>query len=427
MGRKSTPETARAAALEIVRTLHQAGHVAYFAGGCVRDELLGLSPIDYDVATDATPDRIRSLFKRTNEVGEAFGVVLVTLSVPEGGSTIETTEVATFRTDGPYSDKRRPDSVTFGSAQQDASRRDFTINALFLDPLQPGEPGSPVAGRIIDLVRGRPDLTSRVLRAVGDPDARLSEDHLRALRAVRLAARLGFTIEPATATAITRHASDLRGVSRERIGEEMRRMLGHPSRAAATAMLEDLRLDSPVLDEPPKKGPRAILSGLRGSGASYPTCLAAWALDRGLSLSESETAALVLRYRASLCLSNEERDELVATFRALTLIETRWETLRVSGQKRLAGQHPGFPGALALFAARNPPAAEGVRARIDALTSTPSGLCPEPLITGDDLVAAGWKPGPAFKQLLEDVYDAQLEDRVRTKEQAMELAGRFRV
>jgi tRNA nucleotidyltransferase/poly(A) polymerase len=427
MGRQSTPATARAAALEIVRTLRSAGHIAYFAGGCVRDELLGLSPTDYDVATDATPERIRALFKRTNEVGEAFGVVLVTLAVPEGGPQVETVEVATFRTDGPYTDKRRPDSVTFGSAEQDARRRDFTINALFLDPLQPSEPGSQVAGRVIDLVNGRPDLGSRIIRAVGDPDARLSEDHLRALRAVRLAARLAFTIEPATAAAITRHTSDLRGVSRERIGEEMRRMFAHPSRAAAATLLEELRLDAPVLEEPPKRRSGSALSNLPTSSLSYPTCLAAWALDRGLALQDSTIDALVRRYRSALCLSNDERDELAATLRALAILETKWTTLRISGQKRLAGRHPGFPGGLALFTARNPAAAEAVKTCIEALKATPSGLCPEPLLTGDDLVAAGWKPGPAFKQLLEDVYDAQLEDRVRTPAEAMELAGRFRV
>src|ERR1051325_6606908 len=157
MTRKATPGQARAAALAIVGRLRGSGHVAYFAGGCVRDELLGLSPTDYDVATDAHPEKIRSLFRRTAEVGAAFGVVLVTPEKDEGAQERATVEVATFRSDGPYSDKRRPDSVEFGGPEQDARRRDFTVNALFLEPLAPPDPvglRTPVGGRVIDLVNG---------------------------------------------------------------------------------------------------------------------------------------------------------------------------------------------------------------------------------------------------------------------------------
>src|SRR5690606_2366392 len=172
---------------DIASTLRSHGHIAYFAGGCVRDALLGHPPTDYDIATDATPDRVQSLFDRTAAVGAHFGVVLV----KRRGVTVE---VATFRSEGPYSDQRRPDSVTFSDPESDARRRDFTINALFLDPL--------AGDKVIDFVGGRQDLKAGVVRAVGDPEARLAEDHLRALRAVRFTARLGFRLDQATAKAI---------------------------------------------------------------------------------------------------------------------------------------------------------------------------------------------------------------------------------
>ena len=214
------PHPGREAAVSIVRQLRARGRVAYLAGGCVRDELLGLVPKDYDVATDASPDEVRRLFRRSGLVGAAFGVVLVRQS----GVAVE---VATFREDGPYSDQRRPDRGVCSTPEADARRRDFTINALFRDPLAEGGDG------IIDHVGGVADLRAGVIRAVGDASARLAEDHLRGLRAVRFAARLGFEIEPVTRGAIAADAAALRGVSPERIGEEMRRMLGHPSRGRA--------------------------------------------------------------------------------------------------------------------------------------------------------------------------------------------------
>src|SRR5690348_11567666 len=176
----SKPPCHREDAVQIVQALRAAGHAAYFAGGCVRDLLLGMEPKDYDVATDAPPQKVRSLFRNTQAVGQAFGVILVRL----GRSVVE---VATFRSDGAYVDGRRPSEVRFTTAEEDARRRDFTINGLFLDPLGAGtEPG--VEGRVIDYVGGREDLRAKVIRAIGDPDARFEEDHLRLLRAVRFAA-----------------------------------------------------------------------------------------------------------------------------------------------------------------------------------------------------------------------------------------------
>ncbi len=441
MTRKAGPIQARTAALAIVRRLREAGHVAYFAGGCVRDELLGLSPTDYDIATDAHPEKIRTLFKRTAEVGAAFGVVLVTPQEDEGVAERATVEVATFRSDGPYSDKRRPDVVQFGGPEQDAKRRDFTVNALFLDPLgtsnQPSDGATqghagreaPPQGEVIDLVGGVQDLKLKVIRAVGDPEARLGEDHLRALRAVRFAARLGFTIDPATAAAIRAHARDLMGISRERIGDEMRRMLAHASRAEALELLQDLGLDAPVLQEPTRALHLATVSGLHGLPAiPFATGLAAWALDRGLTVTGPGAGAfamkLVSRWRATLCLSNAEREQLMGVFDGLIALEGEWDRAPVARQKRLAGAADGgFAEAVRLLALRQPQRADQIRARVAELAGTPGGLAPEPLINGDDLVAAGFKPGRRFKVLLERVYDAQLEGRVAKKDEAMALAA----
>lgn len=398
---------AREAAIGIVRTLRGAGHIAYFAGGCVRDELLGLRPTDYDVATDATPDRIRSLFPRTAAVGAAFGVILVRI----GRAVVE---VATFRADGPYSDRRRPDAVTFSDPVADAQRRDFTVNALFIDPT------ADEAHRVIDHVGGIADLHRRILRAVGDPDQRLAEDHLRALRAVRLASRLDFTIDHGTAAAIRRHTLDLNGVSRERIGEELRKMLAHPSRARALATLQTLGLDSPVLGEPTADPAIRLAAGLPETSALM-TVLAGWMLDRGLGLEEAEVSKAVAQLRTALCLSNQERDALRDVLTGLPILEVRWKAIPVARQKRAAASE-WFPAALDLLRIRTPEAAAEVQKAVSQLAQTPPGLAPEPFLSGDDLVAAGFRPGPAFRRALEAVYDAQLEGRVKDRAGALELA-----
>lgn len=435
MARAADPVQARAAATEIVARLRSAGHVAYFAGGCVRDELLGLHPTDYDVATDAPPQRIRELFPRTAEVGAAFGVMLVHLM----GVTVE---VATFRAEGPYSDARRPDTVRFSDAPTDAARRDFTINALFLDPL--AAPDTPaVEGHVVDYVGGLADLRAGVIRAVGDPHQRLAEDHLRALRAVRFTARLGFTLDPATAEAIRQHASQLRGVSRERIGEELRRMMAHPSRARAVDLLTDLGLDVPVLEESPLPGPPRSkclaalteMAARRGQTPEYPTCLAAWAIDRGHD-PLGDPDPLVARYRRALVLSNAERDGLRDVLNTFGSICREWATATTARQRRIASTPAFFQALLLLGAWENSGAAgttpvpvreEDVRARVAELAATPPGIAPAPLITGDDLVAMGLKPGKAFKTILDSVYDAQLEGRITTKEEGMELVRRLSV
>lgn len=459
MARASDPTAARLVARRIVARLRDHGHAAYFAGGCVRDELLGLHPTDFDVATDAPPQRIRELFPRSSEVGAAFGVILV-YEQDDAGRGVSV-EVATFRSDGPYSDARRPDVVHFSDAPSDAARRDFTINALFLDPLAPPSPApSPapasgaaappgarppiIEGRVIDYVGGVDDLRRRTVRAVGDPDARLKEDHLRALRAVRFAARLDFEIEPGTAGAIARQAVELRGVSRERIGEELRRMLVHPRRARAVELLDHLGLTAPVLQAGAEEELRAaagrpgrILNRLRDGAharVAFATALGAWALDRagGLAASlarrpdESKAFAsgVVRQFRPALCLSNDESRELSDVVEGFDVLVHRWDAMRVSNQKRAAG-NPAFFQTMLVITAADDPRADRIWSRYKELQHDGVGINPAPLVTGDDLVAAGVKPGPSFKRALDETYDAQLEGRVRDASQALELARRL--
>ncbi|TVQ62024.1 MAG: hypothetical protein EA378_06035 [Phycisphaerales bacterium] len=420
MGHAPNPAEARQAATDTVRTLREAGHEAYFAGGCVRDELLDRHPTDYDVATSARPEAIRALFRRTAEVGAAFGVVLV-----HAGDV--TLEVATFRADGPYTDRRRPDHVEFAEAKADAKRRDFTINALFLDPLVTERTlvrGRVIRGQVVDHVGGLDDLEAGLIRAVGDPNDRLAEDHLRALRAVRFASRLGFTIDEPTAQAIRAHASELAGVSRERIGDELRRMMGDESRALAAWTLQYLGLDAPLLGEHHQDAAPKTLGRLAGSDGAPPpfaTCLAAWAVDRGL-IELTQVAGLVEHWRRALCLSNEERDALKGTLITLGTLQRAWNGLTVAQQKRTAsGAY--FTEALRLVNAQDPETMVRLRLHVDQLAATPSGLQPTPLLTGDHLIRAGYAPSSDFATVLALVYDAQLEDRLSTPELALEMGG----
>ena len=224
-------------AVEVVRQLRAAGHTALFAGGCVRDLLLGRPAKDYDVATTATPDQVRRLFghKRTLPVGASFGVIIV-LGPREAGHV----EVATFRTEGPYQDGRRPSSVAFCTPEEDARRRDFTINGMFYDPMET---------RVLDFVGGEADLSSRVVRAIGDPHERVREDKLRMLRAVRFAATLDFALDPTTAEAIREMAGQLIIVSAERIAQELKKMLVDRHRRRAIELSESTELLPIILPE----------------------------------------------------------------------------------------------------------------------------------------------------------------------------------
>jgi poly(A) polymerase len=393
---------ARRAATEVVRALVGGGHVAYFAGGCVRDKLMGHPPTDYDVATDARPEHVKAIFPRVQNVGESFGVMLVR----SFGHVIQ---VATFRTDGVYSDGRRPDQVTFTDAEHDARRRDFTINGLFENPL---------TDEIIDFVEGRGDLEARIIRAIGDPEARLREDRLRMLRAIRFAARFAFAIDEATADAIRTSSGELKGVSRERIGQEIRRMLTDPNRAVAAWEMQYLGLDAPVLQEPSLMVAPTRLGHLPDL-STLSTALAAWLLDRHGS-EPTDPVEIARQWSASLMLSNEERFALIRALEIFGTLMNEWPSLGIAAQKRLATS-PHFYDALALVQATDRQMFVDLRRNVHELSQT--GLDPAPLLDGGDLINIGLKPGPSFSRVLAAVYDAQLEGSISTKEQALALAA----
>ncbi|MEO0964823.1 MAG: CCA tRNA nucleotidyltransferase [Planctomycetota bacterium] len=415
------------AAVEIVKRLGEAGHAAYLAGGCVRDRVLGLEPKDYDVATAAEPQAVLGMFRHARAVGESFGVVLVPLRQAQ-------IEVATFREEWGYSDGRRPDGVRFTDAAHDARRRDFTINALFADPLdRPVTGGEAVTrdlagfGRAIDFVGGLEDLDAKVLRAVGDPSERFDEDYLRMLRAVRFAARLGLAIDETTQRAIRASARYLGQISRERIGAELAMMLAHPTRAAAAALLQSLKLDGPTLNEDRSAASEATASRLAAlpADASATVALAAWMLDRHLSDGTLTAAAAwdfrpaLRRVRRAVCLSNADEHAVAGAFEGLDAV-ARWPELPLHARKRALAR-PHAAASLTLAA---------TMADVDAIASEADdlyrqGVTPEPLVTGDDLIALGHKPGPAFKTLLDEVYDAQLDGRIADRSAALERLRRL--
>ena len=410
----------REAAATVVKTLRADGHEAYFAGGCVRDQIMSLTPSDYDVATDATPNVIRSLFSQARLVGEAFGVVMVCID----NCWIE---VATFRAESGYTDKRRPDTLRFTNAAEDAKRRDFTINGLFYDPL---------TDKVIDYVDGRTDIERQTIRAIGDPELRLGEDYLRMLRAVRFTARLDFTLDPATAGAIRKHAHDLTAISKERIGLEVRFMLQHHNRAGAVSLLQSLTLDGPVLNESNITHPTSLLESLPAD-AAYPLTLTAWAIDRHASPTQHKTidtflqaldrmkpAKLVRRWRDALVLSNEDRDTLLATFRALPIL-LDWPNLSIAKRKRLMAEDHWrhlyiIMNSLATLLPELTIDIDWFNTQVSQLRE--EGVDPEPLLNGDHLIAAGLQPGPLFREVIDAVYDAQLEGRITTHQHALDMA-----
>lgn len=419
----------RADALAVLRRLREAGHAAYFAGGCVRDVLLGHEPKDFDVATDAPPDRVRQLFRNTQAVGAAFGVILVR----QGRSMIE---VATFRADLGYHDGRRPQGVRFTTAEEDAKRRDFTINGLFLDPIE---------DRVIDYVGGQADLNAKVLRAIGNADERFAEDHLRLLRAIRFASRLGFHIEPATAKAIAAHARELQRISPERIADELRRMLTPPTRDQAFRLLRQFQLLDILMRFLPERMTTrpdetfslflALGPPLNRGTISFGLALAALTLcfrmhaasqyDLAHWLSDVEVRRSRKAMRQALKISNDEEAAMTGALGFGHLLAPAAPS--VATLKRFLAK-PASKEARLLMAAlvrcglmKN--ALVPVMKSLDALEQT--DYAPPPLITGDDLAAAGATPGPAFKRALDAAYDAQLEDRLTTRDAAMELALRI--
>lgn len=407
---KSPPIAPEAAARFVVETLQAAGHQALYAGGCVRDQLLGRTPNDYDVATSAEPQIVRGLFHRTLAVGEQFGIVIVRYK----GQQIE---VATFRADGDYSDGRRPDEVHYTTdARLDASRRDFSVNGLFYDPL---------TDEVHDFVDGQTDLKARLIRAIGDPVARFTEDRLRILRAPRFAAVLGFELHAETAAAARHQAPEIltSKVSPERIRVELRKLLLCPGRSLGWRHLEDLGLLPVVWPEAatdPLTGLalKTLPDSLDGLGEALP-----WAVPLRTCSPATVTASL-----DALRCSKKERDG------ATTLIEAlgearRYEELNVAQRKRLLrAEH--VPALLALVEADRVAHGEGlellIHLREDLATwealEGPANLHARALIGGRDLQAAGLRPGPAFAQILRAVADAQLEGTVSDVAEAIALA-----
>jgi tRNA nucleotidyltransferase/poly(A) polymerase len=425
----STPVPA--APLAILRTLRENGHEAFFVGGCVRDLLLGRAPKDWDIATDALPDRIEALFSKTVAVGKAFGIIAV---VPDEGAPVE---VATYRVDSPYADGRRPESVTFTNAREDAIRRDFTINALFLDP---------ATGEIRDYVHGRADLDARLVRAIGDPAVRFAEDHLRMLRAVRFASTLGFAMEPATFAAIQKLAPQIQRISAERIRDELFRLLTESQKAGeALQLLRDSGLLKEILPEidamagveqppefhpegdvfvhtklmldalPPNPPLRLALSVLLHDVGKPPTAQLVtlpdgtprWRFESHAAVGADLARAILERLRAPSALVDDVCTIVAGHMRLADAPKMRAPKLR-----RLLGA-PTFDDDLELH-------------RLDCLSShalldvydflkaerakfAAEPVLPPPLVTGRDLIALGHVPGPHFSQMLQAVYDRQLD------------------
>ncbi len=454
------------AALRIVKALRAAGYGAYLAGGCVRDLLLGRAPEDYDVATSATPDVVLGMFPRTFAVGARFGVVLVAHSqnsYEESGDE-KPTEVATFRSDGAYSDGRHPDEVRYTtSAAEDVQRRDFTINGLLLDPSHAdsswderiGDPKAlSLAARegLIDYVDGLADLDAGVIRAIGRPERRFEEDQLRLLRAVRFAARFGFAIDPATHTAMRALAGRIHAVSRERVRAELTKMLTEGHARRAFELLDETGLLAEVLPEvarmkgvaqPPQFHPEGdvwvhTLLLLDQLEAGCPPTLAWGALlhdvgkpptfrvapdrirfDGHVEVGVAIGAEICRRFR----FSNEETRQILA------LIENHMRfadapRMKASTLKRFF-RLENFPEHLALHrmdclaAHANLEIWNFVRGRYEEMPE--EVVRPIPLITGRELIAAGYAPGAQFKEMLRVVEDAQLEGLIATAEEAMAL------
>jgi poly(A) polymerase len=420
-------------ALDVVRKLKRAGYQALWAGGCVRDMLMGHAPTDYDVATDADPDRVMSLFPRTVPVGMSFGVVRVL-----GPKSAGEVEVATFRSDGRYVDGRRPESVSFGSPREDAARRDFTINGMFLDPL---------SNEVFDYVGGRQDLEAGVVRAIGDPTARFAEDKLRLIRAARFSARFQFIIEGQTAAALQQMAGEIRVVAAERVAQELKRMLVHPTRSAGMTLLLRLGLLDAILPQlTPLTRLRAethadsfwdeslrVLAHLPEE-PSFPLAFAALLQNVGkpvTAVMENDRPA----YNAHERTARQIADEVC---RHLKLSNTDRELVDFLVEHQCSLAHPQQLSRARLKTILAMPAIDelldlhraialargGDTRHVEYchwyITALPDGeINPAPLISGHDLAALGLAPGPAYSQWLARVREAQLDGVLKTREQAV--------
>ncbi len=418
------PRLARQFAEDVVARLQQAGFQAFWAGGCVRDELLGRAPADYDVATNATPEQVRQLFgrRRTIPVGAAFGVI--TVLGPTGAGQVE---VATFRQEEGYSDGRHPDRVRFSSPEQDALRRDFTINGLFYDPIH---------DKVIDYVGGRDDLAAGLIRAIGNPNERIGEDKLRMLRAVRFATTLSgegrtFRIEPATLRAIRTHADEIDQVSAERIGMEMRKLLEHANRAVGLGLLRESGLwhkvlpEFAALKEPDriKRWQQALTLCSRLGAARLSVALAALLWPLAENMSAPKIAAMVRAIRERWRLTNQEAAETAWILRNLPVFlqadKLRWSQVQPRLVSPYANHALGLAEAIAQETGARGPAYCREKQKLP-----PAVLDPLRLVTGDDLQSAGIPAGPLLGRLLREIRAAQLDGQLQTKTEAIAFAQR---
>jgi tRNA nucleotidyltransferase/poly(A) polymerase len=423
----------------IVQRLHDAGFVALYAGGCVRDALLGGEPHDYDIATDARPEQVQKLFPRTFDVGAHFGVIVVH---QEGVDF----QVATFRCDGAYIDGRHPEGVVFSTPRQDAERRDFTVNGMFLDPLA----GS--GGEIIDYVGGKADLAARVLRAIGDAEARFREDRLRMLRAVRFATVLGFEIESATWAAVCANAAQIHEVSAERIREELVKTLLHPNRVRGFDLLDASGLLREVLPEmepmkgceqPPQFHPEGdvfvhtrMMLGLLPEKVSVPLVFGVLLHDVAKPCTATVDPDGRIRFNGHEKVGAEMTEQIMERLRfpradidatvsavAQHMAFKDVQGMRVATLKRFMSRE-GFEDEMELHRVDCSSSHgyldnyEFLRRKQEEFAHEP--LIPKPLITGNDLIELGMRPGPRFKEILEAVQSRQLEGTLTDREAALE-------
>ena len=429
--------SARDAACYLACRLSDAGYQAVFAGGCVRDRLLGIEPKDYDIATSATPAEVVALFPKSNEVGAHFGVVIA----KHDGHHVE---IATFRTDGSYKDGRRPESVEYATAEEDAQRRDFTINGLF---------ENPETGEVIDHVGGQADLAAGVLRAIGNPEARFTEDSLRLMRAVRFATTLGFQIEPQTLAAIKRGAGLLARISPERIRDEFAKILLSPQRRSGVEILMDSGLMDAFLPEflaligceqPPEWHPEGdvythtrIMLEMLAPDASLVLCLAVLLHDIAKPPCQTfDAAAGRIRFNG--------HDAMGAEMAEVILRRMRFSNEVIGAVVPMVARHMQFMNVqqmrtakLKRFMAERTFSQEMELHRVDcgssngftdnyeflekkAVEFAAEPLIPPPLVGGRDLIGLGLTPGPRFREILELIEIEQLEGRILDRERAMD-------
>ncbi len=450
-------------ATNIVRRLREAGHVAYFVGGCVRDMVRGVEPQDFDIATSAHPEQVQELFPKTVAVGAQFGVVLVV----EGEHQFE---VATFRSDDAYIDGRRPTSVRYGSAEEDAQRRDFTINGLFFDPLtRPTDALSPVErgeglaeGRILDFVGGRADIERKVVRTIGDPRQRFTEDKLRMLRAVRFAANLEFSIDLATLATIKEMAAQIQVVSAERIRDELIKMFTRAHAGRGLELLGESGLLVEILPEiaamkgveqPPEFHPEGDV--FQHTKLMMETMSATERPAIALHPNPIVLAFAVLLHdvgkpptfeRAADRIRFNDHDRIGAVIADEILRRLRFPNEQIERIVRCVSEHMRFqfvkemrPAKLKRILARDTFPEELELHRIDCASShrnlgnyeflkakaaelPPEIVKPSPLINGHDLLALGLTPGPVVGRILREIEELQLEDRLKSREEALEFA-----